>query len=77
MTELMFLMSTKGSVQPDGAPCTDHEDYHLRVSGFWVENGVHDAGDALSGFDGARFSTKARSYVGSHCFESGRDNPGW
>ena len=55
----------------------DFEDYHLRVSGFWVENGVHDAGDALSAFDGARLSHRNRLRSSSYCFNYQRDNPGW
>ena len=65
----------------------DYEDYQLFVGGFWVENGVHDAGDALSGFNGTRFSHRNRQRSGSRsawCFRSTssqyshlRSNPGW
>ena len=70
------LTSSPGFFHIQICPGGSREDYHLRVSGFWAENGVHDAGDALSGFDGARFSTRDHSHVPDYCFYGGK-SPGW
>ena len=64
--------TTNDEDDTDGLP-----DYHLRASGFWVENGVHDAGDALSGFSGARLSARDRKRSAGYCFDYQRYNPGW
>ncbi len=52
-------------------------DYKLRVSGYRMVDGEQSAGDSLSRFDGALFSSYDRWRVSSYCKSLSGGMPGW